>query len=94
MDSGIGRAGQNVFPTLATFSLQGKVGVVTGGARGLGLVMGQGIVVSGGDLAIVDLNSEFLLSSFWRLGGVRKGGEGSMRLILKGGLGFGKEKGW
>ncbi|KAJ4410615.1 hypothetical protein N0V85_003940, partial [Neurospora sp. IMI 360204] len=24
VDSGIGRAGQNVFPTLATFSLQGK----------------------------------------------------------------------
>ncbi|KAK1783851.1 D-arabinitol dehydrogenase [Copromyces sp. CBS 386.78] len=58
VDSGIGRAGQNVFPTLATFSLQGKVAVVTGGARGLGLVMGQGIVVSGGDLAIVDLNQE------------------------------------
>lgn len=36
--------------------------MVTGGARGLGLVMGQGIVVSGGDLAIVDLNSEFSFS--------------------------------
>lgn len=47
-------------PTLATFSLQGRVGVVTGGARGLGLVMGQGMVVSGADLAIVDLNSEFI----------------------------------
>lgn len=65
VDSGIGRAGQNVFPTLATFSLQGKVGVVTGGARGLGLVMGQGIVVSGGDLAIVDLNSEFFSFFFF-----------------------------
>ncbi|TLS22546.1 uncharacterized protein PpBr36_09893 [Pyricularia pennisetigena] len=53
---GAGRAGVNVKPTLATFSLQGKVGVVTGGARGLGLVMGQGMVVSGADLAIVDLN--------------------------------------
>nr|EAQ70854.1 hypothetical protein MGCH7_ch7g261 [Pyricularia oryzae 70-15] len=53
---GAGRAGINVKPTLATFSLQGKVGVVTGGARGLGLVMGQGMVVSGADLAIVDLN--------------------------------------
>lgn len=39
--TGAGRAGVNVFPTLATFSLQGKVGVVTGGARGLGLVMGR-----------------------------------------------------
>lgn len=47
-------------PTLATFSLEGKVSVVTGGARGLGLVMGQGLVVSGADLAIVDLNSTYL----------------------------------
>lgn len=54
---GAGRAGVNVLPTLASFSLQGKVGVVTGGARGLGLVMGQGMVISGADLAIVDLNS-------------------------------------
>jgi NADP-dependent 3-hydroxy acid dehydrogenase YdfG len=55
---GTDRAGAHVFPTLATFSLQGKVGVVTGGARGLGLVMGQGMVTSGSDLAIVDLNKE------------------------------------
>jgi NAD(P)-dependent dehydrogenase (short-subunit alcohol dehydrogenase family) len=44
--------------TLASFSLESKVGVVTGGARGLGLVMGQGMVISGANLAIVDLNSE------------------------------------
>ncbi|KAK4102177.1 NAD(P)-binding protein [Parathielavia hyrcaniae] len=56
---GAGRPGPaDVVPTLATFSLQGKVGVVTGGARGLGLVMGQGMVISGADLAIVDLNKE------------------------------------
>ncbi|KAK4246676.1 hypothetical protein C7999DRAFT_15228 [Corynascus novoguineensis] len=55
---GTDRAGAHIFPTLATFSLQGKVGVVTGGARGLGLVMGQGLVISGADLAIVDLNKE------------------------------------
>lgn len=55
--SGAGRAGMHVYPTLATFSLEGNVGVVTGGARGLGLVMGQGMVVSGADLAIVDMNS-------------------------------------
>lgn len=57
--TGAGRAGMHVYPTLATFSLEGKVGVVTGGARGLGLVMGQGMVVSGADLAIVDMNSMF-----------------------------------
>jgi D-arabinitol 2-dehydrogenase len=39
--AGTDRAGAHVFPTLANFSLQGKVGVVTGGARGLGLVMGR-----------------------------------------------------
>lgn len=55
---GAGRAGLHVYPTLAAFSLQGNVGVVTGGARGLGLVMGQGVVVSGADLAIVDMNSK------------------------------------
>lgn len=52
-------AGAAQRPTLGKFSLQGKVGVVTGGARGLGLVMGQGMVVSGADLAIVDMNSSF-----------------------------------
>lgn len=57
--SGAGRAGMHVYPTLATFSLEGKVGVVTGGARGLGLVMAQGMAVSGADLAIVDMNSMF-----------------------------------
>lgn len=55
---GAGRAGLHIYPTLANFSLQGNVGVVTGGARGLGLVMGQGMVVSGADLAIVDMNSK------------------------------------
>ncbi len=54
---GARRAGADASPTLAAFSLQGNVGVVTGGARGLGLVMGQGMVISGADLAIVDLNS-------------------------------------
>lgn len=44
--------------TLASFSLEGKVGVVTGGARGLGLMMSQAIIISGGDLAIVDLDSK------------------------------------
>ncbi|KAI9747342.1 MAG: hypothetical protein M1815_004307 [Lichina confinis] len=45
-------------PTLGTFSLVGKVGVVTGGARGLGLVMAKALLESGGRVALVDLNVE------------------------------------
>jgi D-arabinitol 2-dehydrogenase len=52
-----GRGGMHFKRTLASFSLEDRVGVVTGGARGLGLVMGQALVVSGADVAIVDLNS-------------------------------------
>lgn len=54
-----GRGGIHSKRTLAQFSLERKVTLVTGGARGLGLVMGQGLVASGSDLAIVDLNSIF-----------------------------------
>lgn len=53
-----GRGGMHFKRTLASFSLETKVSMVTGGARGLGLVMGQGLVASGSDLAIVDLISE------------------------------------
>lgn len=52
-----GRGGYHFKRTLASFSLQDRVGVVTGGARGLGLVMSQALVISGCDVAIVDLNS-------------------------------------
>lgn len=52
-----GRGGMHFKRTLASFSLESKVSMVTGGARGLGLVMAQGLVASGSDLAIVDLNS-------------------------------------
>jgi hypothetical protein len=54
-----GRGGMHFKRTLAQFSLENKVSIVTGGARGLGLVMGQGLIASGSDLAIVDLNSKF-----------------------------------
>jgi D-arabinitol 2-dehydrogenase len=54
-----GRGGLHFKRTLASFSLEGKVGVITGGARGLGLVMSQAMVISGADIAIVDLNSMF-----------------------------------
>lgn len=40
-----------------TNDVSGRSGVVTGGARGLGLVMSQALVISGADVAIVDLNS-------------------------------------
>lgn len=53
-----GRSGIHFKRTLASFSLEERVSVVTGGARGLGLVMGQGLVNSGSNLAIVDLNRE------------------------------------
>lgn len=54
-----GRGGVHDLPTLAGFSLQGKTHVITGGARGLGVVMAQAMVISGADVAIVDLNSRF-----------------------------------
>lgn len=53
-----GRGGFHFKRTLASFSLEGRVGVVTGGARGLGLVMAQALVISGADVAIVDMNKE------------------------------------
>ena len=54
-----GRGGTHNLRTLASFSLEGKVGLVTGGARGLGLVMSQALVTSGAELAIVDMNSTY-----------------------------------
>ncbi|CZS91794.1 sorbose reductase SOU1 [Rhynchosporium agropyri] len=53
-----GRGGMHFRRTLPSFSLEGRVGVVTGGARGLGLVMSQAMVISGADVAIVDLNKD------------------------------------
>lgn len=63
-----GRGGMHFKRTLATFSLENKVSVVTGGARGLGLVMAQALVASGSHLAIVDLNSRSIQSTrhLWR----------------------------
>ncbi len=51
-----GRGGLHFKRTLPSFSLERRVAVITGGARGLGLVMSQGLVISGADVAIVDLN--------------------------------------
>ncbi len=51
-----GRGGLHYKKTYSSFSLEGKVGVVTGGARGLGLMMSQALINNGADLAIVDLD--------------------------------------
>ncbi|KFY88548.1 hypothetical protein V498_06741 [Pseudogymnoascus sp. VKM F-4517 (FW-2822)] len=51
-------AGPAFNPTLPFFSLTGKTAVITGGARGLGLAMSKALVMSGSDLAIVDINSK------------------------------------
>lgn len=52
-----GRGAIHFKRTLSSFSLEGRSCVVTGGARGLGLVMSQACVISGADVALVDLNS-------------------------------------
>lgn len=52
-----GRGGVHLKRTLAQFSLENKVSLITGGARGLGLIMAQALVTSGSGIAIVDLNS-------------------------------------
>jgi D-arabinitol 2-dehydrogenase len=54
----VGRGGEHFKRTLASFSLEGRTAIVTGGARGLGLVMAQALVTSGADVAIVDMNRE------------------------------------
>ena len=46
-------------PTLPSFTLAGRVAVVTGGAQGLGLVMSRALVLSGANVALVDLQSQF-----------------------------------
>lgn len=57
-----GRGGMHFKRTLASFSLEKRVCVITGGARGLGLVMSQACMLSGADVAIVDLNSKLALA--------------------------------
>lgn len=54
-----GRVGRHTQRTLASFSMEGKVCVVTGAARGLGNLIARTFVESGANsLAIVDLNEE------------------------------------
>ena len=60
-----GRGGLHFKRTLASFTLENRSVIVTGGARGLGLVMSQACVISGADVAIVDLNSE-KIEHYWK----------------------------
>lgn len=60
-----GRGGMHFKRTLASFTLDGKTAVITGGARGLGLVMSQACLLSGANVAIVDLNSKSRRSLVW-----------------------------
>ena len=55
-DAPEGDTGSHYSRTLSTFSLEGKVCVITGGARGLGYTMAQGFMESGAEVALVDLN--------------------------------------
>ena len=52
-----GRGGMHFKRTLPSFSLDGKTVAITGGARGLGLVMSQACLLSGANVALVDLSS-------------------------------------
>ncbi|KAH6612983.1 hypothetical protein C7974DRAFT_404973 [Boeremia exigua] len=45
-------------PTLPIFSLANKTAVISGGARGLGLAMSRSLVLSGSNLAIIDLHKQ------------------------------------
>lgn len=53
-----GRGERHFKRTLAQFSLEESVTVVTGGASGIGLAISQGIMASGSHVAIVDMNRE------------------------------------
>ncbi|KAG2198188.1 hypothetical protein INT47_000389 [Mucor saturninus] len=48
----------NPLPTLPEFSLKGKVAVITGGARGLGLEMSKALAESGADVALMYVSSD------------------------------------
>lgn len=44
-------------PVLSQFSLQGKIAAVTGGARGIGIEIVQGLAEAGADVALVYTSS-------------------------------------
>lgn len=60
--------GRHFSRTLSSFSLEGKVCVVTGAARGLGYTMTQAFIESGAEVAIIDLNKQTAEESAQELG--------------------------
>lgn len=60
--------GRHYNRTLSSFSLEGKVCVVTGAARGLGYVMTQAFIESGAEVAIIDLNKDSAVEAAEELG--------------------------
>lgn len=60
--------GRHYNRTLSSFSLEGKVCVVTGAARGLGYTMTQAFIESGAEVAIIDLDANVAKKSAGELG--------------------------
>jgi NAD(P)-dependent dehydrogenase (short-subunit alcohol dehydrogenase family) len=62
---------------MARYSLQGKVALVTGGARGIGLGIAQAFIARGADVALLDLEAEEVQRSAATLGSDRAMGIGA-----------------